>query len=338
MRLSFLLFISALFINSTADAQGLGWQNALMRGNVACGTDLSTDAYARKDDNGFWQGIDADICRLFSFAVFGNANSFQMVQTSPEQAAKYLKNGKIDVMLSQAPATATSEINSNAIPAEIIYYDNQVFLADSENNATSMEDYIGQKVCSVTNSENLYYLDDFNERYGLELKILKYPSFQKAKEAFLIKRCQLISGSETQMKSILKMSTVQNRKLLVLPEVIAIKPVYAQIAPNNDILRRQIKWIINAPILAEHLKISSQNIDTFISSKDKSTQNLFGINPDLWKSFSLSPDGMKKAIKELGNYGEIYDRNLGSESEFQIKRDKNKLIEDGGLIKYQLFL
>ena len=333
------IFLSLLFVAiSTLNVEAKGWKKAIERSSVNCGTDLYSDAYAYKDENGYWRGIDADICRLFSFALFGNGDNIQMVQTSSNEAAKALKSGKIDVMLSQAPSMASLEVSGSTTPVEVMYYDNKIFLADAQENATSMEDYHGKKVCVVTNSEDAYYLDEFNERYALELKTLQFPSFQKAKEAFLLNRCQLISGSEPQMKSLFKVANSPRRQVQILPEIIAVKPVFVHIAPNNDLLRRQIKWILNAPLLAEHLKINSKNVDTFAASKDKSTQNLFGFNPSLWKKFALKPHGIKNAIKELGNYSEIYERNLGSGSQFNINRDKNNLIENGGLLNYQLFL
>ncbi len=330
----FLLFACA----APAAAQSPVWDLALRRGYVSCGTDLISKTYAYKDENGQWKGIDADICKLFSFMLFGHGNNIQMVHVPSTKAAQALNDGKIEIMLSAAPAQASQEIAGNTLPAAIIYYDRQKFLANIQDNATSMEDYQGQKICADGNSEDLAYLNEFNERYALDLKILPFPSFEKAKEAFLLNRCQLISGSEIQLLGILKSSTSKKRSIAILPEVIATKPVFAHVAKNNDFLRRQVKWVINAPLLAEHLKINSKNVTTFSGAKDKSTQNLLGVSPNLWQKFFLTPQGVKNALEVLGNYDEIYQRNLGADSPFKLERGESRLIENGGLMNYQLFL
>lgn len=339
MNLKFtgLLLFSLLFA-ANAEAADAGFRYINTRGVVRCGTDLAPKTYAYKDEGGYWRGIDADLCRVFSTAIFGRSDRFEMIDVKSYEVAKALATNKIDIMLGNVPATATRDIASKATQAELMYYGRQMFLVHHIEDADSMEAYKGKKVCAVIDSEDLFNLQEYSDRYNLDFNTLLFKDAPHAKEAFLINRCDILTGSEMYLRSIYKQLGSDTMNIEVLPEVIAYKPVYAQVHRDNHTLRTSIKWIINAMTLAERKGINSKNLEIFIGIKDASTKNLLGINPQLWQRFQLQPEWVKTAIGELGNYGEIYERNLGELSEFNIPRDKNRLIENGGLIKSQSFL
>ena len=262
-----------------------------------------------------------------------------MVNVTTNMVSKYLTTNKIDVMLGGAPYSAGMEISSQATPIDVIYYDKQMFLARNADKAGSMEDYRGQKVCVVNNSEDQYNLEEYNARYNLDLKPLPFASSQRAKEAFLLNRCTLLTGNALYLTNTLKSANIKDENTRVLPEVISVKPVYAFASKNNNALRISAKWILNALKLAEDIGINSSNIDIFIGVEDTSTKNLLGVNDALWNRFKVrDPQWVRKALKEIGNYGEIYEKNLGRESEFKLEREQNRLLKDGGLIIPQPFL
>ena len=285
------------------------------------------------------RGIDADLCRTLAAAVLGDKERIEMVNVTTNMVSKYLTTNKIDVMLGGAPYSAGMEISSQATPVDVIYYDKQMFLARNADKAGSMEDYRGQKVCVVNNSEDQYNLEEYNARYNLDLKPLPFASSQRAKEAFLLNRCTLLTGNALYLTNTLKSANIKDENTRVLPEVISVKPVYAFASKNNNALRISAKWILNALKLAEDIGINSSNIDIFIGVEDTSTKNLLGVNDALWNRFKVrDPQWVRKALKEIGNYGEIYEKNLGRESEFKLEREQNRLLKDGGLIIPQPFL
>ena len=340
MKLKFVLcclfLVSAV---SEAAASDAGLRYIQTRGVVRCGTDLSAKTYAYKDADGYWRGIDADLCRTLAAAVLGDKERIEMVNVTTNMVSKYLTTNKIDVMLGGAPYSAGMEISSQATPIDVIYYDKQMFLARNADKAGSMEDYRGQKVCVVNNSEDQYNLEEYNARYNLDLKPLPFASSQRAKEAFLLNRCTLLTGNALYLTNTLKSAGIKDENTMVLPEVISVKPVYAFASKNNNALRISAKWILNALKLAEDIGINSSNIDIFIGVEDTSTKNLLGVNDALWNRFKVrDPQWVRKALKEIGNYGEIYEKNLGRESEFKLEREQNRLLKDGGLIIPQPFL
>lgn len=334
-----IIFLSLLIvcISTEAAAADAGLRYIQARGFVRCGTDLSTKTYAFKNSDKQWQGVDADFCKALSMATLGSDEKFELVNVPSNEISKALATNKIDIMLGNNALSASQEIKSRATGVDILYYDRQMFLAHPLE-ADSMESYRGSKVCAVNHSEDLASVNEYSRRYNLGLKVLSFPSLSQAKEAFLLKRCQLLSANEIYLRGVEKSVVTTEKNLEILPEVISYRPVYAYVDRNNPTLRIICKWILNAFNLAESYGITSKNIDVFIGVTDNSIRNLLGIDPKLWSAFGLQPEWAKRALKELGNFGEIYERNLGKDSEIGIPREKNHLIENGGLIKSQPFL
>lgn len=335
-KLFALAFFCCIFsFSALAKDDGLHFIRA--RGEIVCGTDLSSKSYAFKDDAGFWRGIDADFCRIFALAILGNPDKFKLVDIPVSQVNNALKTNKIDIMLGDVPGTASQDASGASTQAALLYYTRQLLLAHHVPDAVSMEDFKGKKICLPTKSDDYYNLKDFSDKYNLNLRPLFFNSKANAKEAFLIKRCDLYSGSELYLKNTVSQLNNPNLPLDILPELIAEKPVYAYVDKNNQGLRLAVKWIVNALKLAEKHDISSQNVDIFIGLNNGSVKNLLGENPDLWNKFGLNPQWVKLALKQFGNYGEIFEKNLGSGSEFYIDRGKNKLIQNGGWLDVQNF-
>lgn len=340
MKLKTLIWSSLLLLAATeAFAADAGLRYIGSRGLIRCGTDLSTRSYAYKDAEKVWRGIDADLCRVFSMAIFGNSGSFEMIDVQANEISKALSSNKIDIMFGNNAMNASYEINSKANAVDIIYYDKQVFLAKPlEEEATSMAAYKGSNVCAVKNSEDLNNIYEYNRKFEAEFKPLSFINAAKAKKAFFLNRCPLLTANEIYLKGLAQSVVTKDKSMEILPEIVAYRPIYAYVNKENITLRIVSKWILNALLLAEAQNITSKNVDVFIGLTDNSTRNLLGAEKKLWLDFGLKPDWVQKAVRELGNYGEIYERNLGKDSDNKIERDKNNLIENGGLMKYQPFI
>ena len=331
LKLIFLVLLGLVW-SETLHANDNGLAKINKKGYVTCGTNLGSKSMAYTDESGYWRGIDADICRNFALAIFANEEAIKMQNVDSDKVSQALISGNIDIMLGNSTLSAKQEVTSEAAAIDVIYYDKQIFAMRGETEATSMEDFRGSKVCVLDKSSDYANVNAYNHKYGMEFKLLTFPNTDAAKQAFYLKRCQLITGSEFFLKGLAETMITQDKRLTVLPEVIAYRPIYAYSAKNNPKLRIIGKWIINAPKLAEQQGISSKNAEAFASVKDESIQNLLGFNQQLWIDFGLNPDWVRKALEQRGNFGEMYDKNIGEDSAINIKRDKNNLIENGGLI------
>ena len=167
MKLKFwavlLLCLSTIGEAAAADA-GLRYINA--RGRIKCGTNLASPAYASQDENGMWKGFDVDMCQAISIAIFGAPDKYEMVDVRTDQIAKYLKSGRIDVMMGGSSLAASAEARSKFAPAAILYYDKQVFLARKAQGAKSMEDYRFANVCVVNESNDTNNVEDMGSLFS----------------------------------------------------------------------------------------------------------------------------------------------------------------------------
>lgn len=334
------LFLSSLFIIisagiASADDAGLRYINT--RGTIRCGVPSSNKFWAYKDEKENLQGIGVEICRLISTAVFGRGDRVSILTLPQAMVDKAFAKNKIDVMIGGLPFSASNEISTRAAPIDVIYYEPLVFLAQKGENAKSMKYFEGEKVCIVKDPDTEKRLQSYNNRYDLKLKFMPFVSFSQAKEAFFLNRCRLVFGSYNTLKN-LEENNPSKIDIEVLPEQVDFVPVYLFADRENLTLRSILKWVMNAPKLAEELDINQQNYNEYLTSKDPVITNLLGTEPKLWKAFGLEPDWVQIILREHGNYGEIFNASLGNKSPFKIKRELNNLQKNNGLITSVPFL
>lgn len=297
------------------------------QGKIRCGTNTKLKPFARLED-GIWYGIDADICKAFAIAILGDADKIEMINVEAGNVFKALANDQIDVMLSGTPMKSISEINEGVEDAGLLYYDQQLLMVDDEDKEP--EYYRGKKVCISTSSDYYRNFEEFNLKNDLNATYLTFNNMEKVQEAFLLKRCQMMTASALILSGIKQNMTKTNAK--IYSDQIAITPIYALVRSYNEELRLAIKWILNALLLAEQYGINGQNVNFFTSHNNPEIRNLMGDNPELWQNLGLRSLWLSDAVRILGNYGEIYDRNIGTDSEYKIERKQGKLLKDGGTV------
>ena len=338
MKLKHAIFIltACLFTTLSAQAEDAGLRYIKSHAAIRCGTMLNNRAFAYRDEEKQWQGFDAEMCKIFASAIFGNEKYFELVNVPQSEAAAALQSGKVDVMLGNTPYSASLDISRRIVPAGLLYFDRQMFAARNPGEASSMLEFKGKTVCAVNNSEELYNLDLYNRQYKLKLKPIKFPSQQKVKEAFMLNRCALITGNETFLKSIAYEQ--QKFKVTILPEVITATPVYAYVSRDNTRSQSIISWLINNLYLAEEYGITTTNVDILNNAQDQSIRNMLGLDSKLWQKFEMNPKGFREALKAHGNYADIYHRTLGDNSDLNVRRITGSLSSDGGVVMPRPFL
>ena len=179
LKFFFVCFLSCLWTTNSWAVDN-GWRTIKSHGEVRCGTNLNAKTYAYKDENGYWHGIDADVCRVLSAAIFGRTDKFKLVDVKPYQISNALLQNKIDVMLGETAGTASSDIESPITQAALLYYTRQMFLAHKNNNATSMKDFKGKKICIVPDNTDYFVFQSFNDKYYKDLILDYIKNFGKA--------------------------------------------------------------------------------------------------------------------------------------------------------------
>ncbi len=336
MSLKFVFLTLAALCWSSAASADAGFSHIRQRQYVACGISREYRALAYQEDN-IWQGFDADICRAVAAAVLGNAKQFKLIPVKPAAISKALNSGAIDIMLGHSSLTAAEEASQYVIPAADLYLDRQVFASRQKSEASSMSDFRGAKVCVLKDSPAEAFLEEYNQKYALGFNILALSSLSAVKEAFYLRRCELISGDEIFVNDIVNRLKSKD-PAQVLPEEIAYIPVKAYTAGNNTTLNIALRWIINALKLAYASNITASNIDIFSASPSPSLQNLLGVRPNGWSKLKLDPQWVRKYIPVYGNYHQIVERNLGKQSPLKLDMIHNDLIGRGGYLSFSPFI
>lgn len=333
MKLKLCLCLALLVLTAhPALAANAGLRYINTRGSVRCGTETGNRILSYQDEDGKWQGINVEFCKMLSTAIFGRSDRFKMVPLASNQVSKAFHTNKIDVMVGGLPYSATTEISTRATPVDVWYYDRQVFLAHGSKIATSMQEFKGKKVCVVNNTDDLAKLKVYNDKYQLDFTLLTFPDSSGAKNAFLLNRCQLLTGNSMILRDIVVHSPAGVSDVEMLPETVTVRPVYAYTDKDNIALRSIIKWTMNAVKQAEEIGLDSKNVEININSSDPSVRNLLGLDETLWKRFELTPTWVQTYLKESGNYGEVFESYLGEKSEFKIQRNENNLVKNKGLM------
>lgn len=303
------------------------------RGRVRCGTNTQLKCYAYVSDHE-WKGVDTDFCRAIALAILGDANKIDMRNVEDTDVAKALESGKVDVMLSGVPYAAKYS-TQGVITSGLLYFDPQLLMiADSKGEKT--EDFENKKLCVAESSDYLRNFEYFNAQFNLNSKYLKFPSIRKSREAFLLKRCDLMTAGAVYLNGVKQALT--KSYITIIDKPIATTPVYAMVHQKHLDFAIAVRWIINALQLAEQYDINAKNIEFFRNHNSTEIRNLMGDNPELWQKMRLRPMWLDDAIQIIGNYGEIYDRNLGKGSNFKIERKEGNLMKNGGTIAPAPFL
>ena len=313
----------ALTLGNNSYVEGIVKRNVLR-----CGTNLKVKSYAYKEHN-IWHGIDADFCRVAAQAILGDMEKIEMVHVPSGQVAEALNSAKIDVMLSGSGYSARLETAHKVSNAGLLYYDYQYVLAPKDGSE-DLADYKDKRMCLSGDSDYFRHFQDYNVRYNFGIKYLTFNSFEQAREALLLKRCQLLSASGLLLYGL--QNEVPQLNMRVLPVKISVQPTYAVVKYGNVDLQIALKWVYNALFLAEQYGMNMQNMGYFATNEDPEVRNLLGDNPEMWKNLLLQPKWLREVITKLGNYGDIYERNLGKESEFKLQRNEGNLLKNGGTI------
>lgn len=337
MSLKFLfLCLSAIFFSNVAEAREISLNDIKARQYVVCGTSPEY-AFLAHNQNNRLEGLDADLCRAIATAVFNDSENFKIIPVNRKDIGKALNSGKIDIMFGHTSLSAAEEASLKVLPIETLYYDKQIFISRVQTDATSMNEFAGSKVCALKNSNSSSFVNEYNHKHALNLKILEFPTLNSLKEGFYTNRCELASDSEIFINDFAK-NIKTSSPTQILPEVVAYIPIRAYTAGNAPQINTAFRWIINALKLAYSADITSHTIETNFATKSLSLQNLLGIKQKAWNVLGLHHDWVISYITKIGNYKHILDKNIGKASPLNIENPQNDIIEKGGLLVVQPFI
>ncbi len=301
------------------------------RGQLNCGVPLDLVAISAEDSQRNWHGIGVDFCRAVAAAVFGDAAKVSFVPLSSKDRFKALQSGKID-LLSVAPWTMQAETALGLAYAGVIYYEGQGLMVRRKLDVQSALELSGTEICIAAGTEASLNISDFFRSHGMPYKILTFDTPDEAMNAYEVGRCDVYSAEVSSL-------TLQRQRLafpsdhVILPEPISKVPLAPVVGAGDPQWLRIVRWTLFALIDAEDQGVSKENAASLAEGDPAPpVRRLLGMEGDFGKPMGLAKDWAFQAIVGVGNYGEIFERNLGAQSGLSIDRGENSLWNRGGIL------
>lgn len=253
--------------------------------------------------------------------------------TSGQTRLTALQSGEIDVLARNTTWTYTRDTSLNLVWAGINFYDGQAFLTPKKDGLTSVKQLAGATICVDSGSTTEKNLADYFAANGLAYKAVVFDQQEASHQAFINGRCDVYTNDSTSLASFLASEVPNKQNYQILPELISKEPLGPAVRRGDEDWFAIAKWTLNAMVQAEELGVTSQNIDDLkANSKDPAVLSIVGAGDDLGRFLGLSKDWSYNIVKQVGNYGEVFDRNLGSGSALKLPRGRNELWIKGGLL------
>ncbi len=323
----------ALLIAGAHTAQAGVLEKVKAQGSVRCGVAGDKPGFSLIDDHGRWTGMDVDLCRAVAAAVLGDADKVEYLATTAKNRFTALASGEIDILSRAASWTAERVANLGVDFTTVWFYDGQGFMTHAADGIKKLTDLDGATFCLSPGTTSEQNLEDYFGQRGLTYKTVVIEKSPELYAAFQRGRCNAISNDLSGLAARLAlMSKPQDYALL--PEVISKEPLGAFVAQGDTTWRNIVTWTAYALMTAEELGVNSDNVDQMRAQKDAPTDigRLLGTEGTIGKSFGLDSDWAYRAIKQVGNYAQIYDRSLGQETALNFPRGLNRSWKDQGLL------
>ena len=303
------------------------------RGQLVCGVNPNLAGFAAADSQGNYSGMDVDICKAVTATVLNDASKVKWVPLNAAQRFAALQAGEIDILSRNTTWTLTRDASLGLTFTGVTYYDGQGFMVPKKSKITSAKQLKGATVCVQSGTTTEKNLTDYSKSMNLNMKSVVFETQEATNKAYFAGRCQAYTTDASGLASIRNKEATKPDDHLILPELISKEPLGPSVRRGDDEFTSIVKWVVFALIEAEEYGITQANVDQLkADSKDPVIQRILGTSEDTGKLLGLDKDWAYRAIKATGNYGEIFERNVGPKSALMLPRGANNLWNKGGFL------
>ena len=306
-------------------------KRTVRRDAVYCGVNTGLPGFSAKDDKGNWSGFDVDFCRALAAAIFDDPKKVNFVPLDAKERFEELGKRKIDVLARNSTWTMSRETEYYLHFAGVSYYDGQGFMVPRSRNLESALALDGSKVCVQTGTTTELNLDDYFRANNMKYEAKKFGSVDEVLKAYDSGQCDTMTSDVSQLYA-MRLRLGKPGDHMILPDVISKEPLGPVVRQKDDDWLLLVKWTLFAMINAEELGINSQNVNEALKSKKPDVMRFVGTEGDYGENIDLTKDWAVRIIKHVGNYGEVYERNVGTGSKLGIPRGLNQLWNAGGIL------
>lgn len=324
----FLLIAAVSFGADVANAGTL--DQVKLRGHLICGSNPGLAGFGLPDSNGNWTGFDVDYCRAIAAAIFNDPSKVKFIPLTAKDRFTALQSGEIDVLSHNTTWTESRETGQGLLFTGINFYDGQGFMVHRKLNISSVLELSGASICVQQGTTTELNLADFFHAHQMQYDAVNFATADEAVKAYEGGRCDAFTTDSSALYA--ERITLPNpADNVILPEIISKEPFSLAVRQGDDRWFDLVKWVHFAMVDAEEAGITAQNVDDKVTSEDPTTRRLLGAEGNFGEGLGLTKDWAYRIIKRVGNYGEVFDRNLGDGSPLKIKRGLNALWSKGGL-------
>lgn len=303
------------------------------RGQLVCGVNTGLAGFSQADGTGNWSGLDVDFCRALAAVVLGDGSKVKWVPLNSQQRLPALQNGELDVLSRNTTFTLTRDASLGLHITSPLYYDGQGFMVPTKTKITDVRQLKGQTICVLSGSTTEKNLADFSRSNNLAMKPVVFESLDGLVNAYFAGRCVGYTTDASGLASVRNKEAKNPADHVILPTLISKEPLGPMVRRGDDEWFAIVKWVIYGLLEAEEYGVTKANVETMkASSQDPVIQRMLGTTEDTGKLLGLDKDWMVRAVKAVGNYGEMFERNLGPGSSVKLPRGLNNLWNKGGLM------
>jgi general L-amino acid transport system substrate-binding protein len=322
------LGIAAMATGAVAQQKTLDTVKA--RGTVNCGVSPGAPGFAFPDDKGNWTGLDVDYCRAVAAAVFGDPTKVSFKPLTAKERFTALQSGEIDVLSRVTTWTMSRDSAMGLSFAGVTYYDGQGLMVPKKLGVKSAKELNGASVCVATGTTTELNLSDYFRQNNMTYKPVVFEKADEVNAAYDSGRCDVYTTDQSGLYA-QRLRLKNPNDHVVLPEIISKEPLGPVVRQGDFQWFTLAKWVYFALLNAEELGVNQKNVDEMLKSKNPEIRRLLGADGEFGKSIGLENDWVVKIVKGVGNYGEVYDRNVGPDTPLKIARGINNLWSKGGI-------
>jgi general L-amino acid transport system substrate-binding protein len=301
------------------------------RGYLKAGVNGDLFGFGKPDAKGVWQGLDVETARAVAVAVFGDAKKVKFTPLTAKTRFTALQAGEIDVLTRNCTQTLSRDTALGLDFCQVNYYDGQGFMVAKKLGVKSAKELDGATVCVLPGTTTELNVADYFRASGMKMKPVVIENTAELSKAFFAGRCDCLTSDASQLAGI--RATAPNAKdYEILPEIISKEPLAPVVRHGDNQWKDIVNYAVLAMINAEELGIDSKNVDKMMKSKDPKVQRFLGVLPGNGKALGLDEKFAYNIVKQVGNYGEVFERNVGVNTALGIQRGLNALWTDGGLM------
>jgi general L-amino acid transport system substrate-binding protein len=303
------------------------------KGAVRCGVSEGLLGFSLKEPNGRWGGLDADFCRAVATATLGDPQKVVFVPLITSARFLALRSGQIDLLARHTTWTLGREVGLGVHFTGILYYDGQGFMVMRKSGIAKIDNLNGATICVETETTSKENLDDYFRARGWKYQPVLVKSLVEAMAAFSAGNCQAYTSDRGQLASARATAPGGPGAYVILPGDIAKEPLGPAVLRGDEEWFTLVKWVLFALVAAEEYGITRENVQVKRQQKtDPMLQDFFAVSDRYSKALGVKPDWVAKTVESVGNYGEIFERNLGARSALKLERGFNRLWTRGGLM------